>query len=216
MKTVIIINPGHSSKTPGKCSPILNEKEKTSIKSAVIDERYREWKGNRDRAKALGDALKAEGYEVRYVPTDNKDVDLSLQEIGRQTNKIIQENKDARHLFISVHSNAAGNGGWYKAKGFCVYTTRGQNNSDKLADKIIEGARKYISGTKIRVDRKDGDDDQEANFAVIRYANCPAVLLEEFFHDNYEDIVYGTSPEGIKELTDAVVYGVNEYVKSRG
>lgn len=196
----VIINPGHGKSTPGKCAP---------------DKSYFEWEGNRARAKALGDALKAKGYEVHYVVEPTDPSAPSLTQRGKIANKYVSQYGAKNCVYISKHSNAAGNGGWYNARGWSIYTTRGQNNSDKLAEFIWKAATKYVKGS-IRVNMSDGDHDVEANFQEIKEVNCPAVLIEEFFHTNKEDIKYGTSQEGIKDYTNACVEGIDEYFKSKG
>ena len=83
--------------------------------------------------------------------------------------------------FVSVHFNAADNPN--VPPSFEVFTTRGQNNSDKLATEIIEQNRKIFPNQKIRSNYSDGDADKEANFTVIKGTNCPSVLVEcEFIH----------------------------------
>ena len=197
----VIIDAGHGKATPGKCAP---------------DKSYFEWEGNRRRAKSLGDALKAKGYMVHYTVDPSDPSNPSLTQRGRITNKICNMYGAKNCVFISKHSNASGMGGWMNARGWSVWTTKGQNNSDKLAEFIWKAANKYIKGTKMLSSVSDGDHDFEANFQVIREANCPAVLLEEFFHDNKEDVKWGMSDEAIKQFTAASVEGIDNYFKSIG
>jgi N-acetylmuramoyl-L-alanine amidase len=81
------------------------------------------------------------------------------------------------------------------ARGWSAWTTRGQNNSDKVADCLYEAAESlmlndpimkasYAGETKqkmIRTDLTDKDKDLESDFYIIEGANCPAVLTENFF-----------------------------------
>jgi N-acetylmuramoyl-L-alanine amidase len=91
---------------------------------------------------------------------------------------------------LSVHVNAAGNGDWYNATGWSAWTTKGQNNSDKLADCLYEAAEEILKplGKKLRYDMTDGDKDFESNFYVIKRVNCVACLTENFFMDNMNDV----------------------------
>jgi N-acetylmuramoyl-L-alanine amidase len=70
------------------------------------------------------------------------------------------------------------------AKGFSVNTTLGQNNSDKLATAIFESWSKAFPSQRKRTDYRDNDPDKEANYKVLREANCPAVLVELGFITN--------------------------------
>ena len=119
---------------------------------------------------------------------------------------------------ISVHANAAGHGGWLNARGWSVWTTRGQNNSDKLATCLYEAAKENISNDKmytapksIRTDYSDGDADWESNFTIIKGANCPAVLIENMFQDNKEDVKYLESKNGFNRVVNTIIDGVKLY-----
>jgi N-acetylmuramoyl-L-alanine amidase len=49
---------------------------------------------------------------------------------------------------LSVHVNAAGNGSWMNATGWSAWTTKGQNNSDKLADCLYDAAEELLKPLK--------------------------------------------------------------------
>jgi len=67
---------------------------------------------------------------------------------------------------------------WMNARGFTVYTTKGQNNSDKIAEIIMKDLITEFSKLQPRTDKSDGDLDKEADFTVIYKTNCPSVLIE--------------------------------------
>ena len=75
------------------------------------------------------------------------------------------------------------------ATGFEIFTTKGQNNSDKLADCIFLEVEKLYNllNLKVRSDKTDNDYDKESDFYIIKRANMPAVLIECLFFDNKED-----------------------------
>ena len=60
---------------------------------------------------------------------------------------------------------------WCTARGFEIYTTKGQTRSDLFATVIFEQASGRTStttdGYKHRMDKSDGDPDKEANFTVL-------------------------------------------------
>lgn len=167
-KLTIILDAAHGAETPGKRSP---------------DGRFREYKWSRDIIDTLKNQLETLGYEVFESNPTDKEIGLSKR--VSNTNKIARSNK----VFISIHSDAAGNGSdWMLARGYSVYTTPGQNNSDKVAEVILNNLQKDFPELKGRFDNSDGDKDKEANFQVIKGANCPAVLIEWCFQDNKEDV----------------------------
>jgi N-acetylmuramoyl-L-alanine amidase len=86
--------------------------------------------------------------------------------------------------FISIHCNSFSDP---NANGWEIFTTPGQNNSDKLATAIGKQYGKANPDLRARFDESDGDLDKEANFAVIRGTNCPSCLLELGFISNLEE-----------------------------
>ena len=68
---------------------------------------------------------------------------------------------------------------------------------------------------KIRKDFTDGDPDKEANFYIIKNSKCPAVLTENFFYDNKEDLKYITSDLGHFEIVKTHVHGIFDYVEGK-
>lgn len=173
-KFTIILDAAHGEETPGKRSP---------------DGKFREYKWSRERIKELKVLLEMEGFEVFESNATNKEIGLSQR--ANNTNKIQADHK----LFLSLHVNAAGNGGWMNARGYSVYTTKGQNNSDKVAEEIMKQFAMDFPELKVRADKSDGDLDIEEDFTVIYKADCPAVLVEWLFQDNKEDIALLTNPD---------------------
>ena len=108
-------------------------------------------------------------------------------------------------LLVSVHCNAAGNGQWMTARGWSAYTTPGHTKSDILAESLYTAAAKIINGQHFRTDRSDGDSDIEERFYILKNTNCAAVLTENLFQDNKEDVSFLLSDLGksaIIELHD--------------
>lgn len=199
MKTIILDN-GHGQDTPGKRSP--KWKDGTQLF---------EWEFSRDVVRHTEGKLKALGFDVRViVPEVN---DISLGERVRRTNAICKEKGAGNCLFASVHANGGG------GTGFEVYTTRGKTKSDDFATVIYEEAVKmWGNDWRIRTDGTDGDPDKEADFTVIKGANCPAVLIEYFFMDTERDCRYIMSQEGrdacAEVLTRAIVRYCNQSNKA--
>jgi N-acetylmuramoyl-L-alanine amidase len=66
----------------------------------------------------------------------------------------------------------------------------------------------------IRYDKSDNDWDIEANFYVIRYTQCPAILCEWGFHTNKEDVKWLESFHGKDMITDCMILGCKDYFDS--
>ncbi len=213
----ILLDNGHGVNTSGKCSPKKSD-----------GTRFKEYKFARTIVNALSAKLKNLGYNVFIVTPEDRDISL-VERVRRINRKISQMgNKDC--LMISVHVNAAGsNDQWMAARGWSAWTTKGQNNSDKLADCLYEAAENlllkdpemkasYSTETKqkmIRVDLTDKDKDLESDFYIIKHSNCPAVLTENLFQDNKKDVQILESQHGIDLITEVHLQGIIKFVKSR-
>lgn len=210
---IILIDNGHGSNTEqnGKYSPKLTSDMKIGSEFTGGG-RFREWKYTRVIAKGVVDTLTDMGYDARLVVPEN--TDASLAERIRRINTICNKNGAGNVLLISVHSNAKGNGvNWENAKGWEAYTTRGKTKSDILAEYLYKRADKNLEGRKIREDWSDGDRDKEADFYIIKKAYCPAVLTENFFYDNKDDLEYLTSSVGVQGVIRLHVEGIIDFIK---
>lgn len=200
----ILIDNGHGINTPGKGSPYaLN-----SVKPSLY---IREWEYCRDIAKEIVKELKLKGYDaVLLVP---EPVDVPLRERCRRANMYYQFDKDV--FVVSIHLNASGTGvKWMDANGWSVYTSKGITKSDVLAEKLIDAAVKTFKGKKIRIYQNAHlSKDFEENFTILTGTSCPAVLTENFFQDNIEDVKYLLSEEGKKEVVRCHVDGIINYIK---
>ena len=200
MKT-IILGTAHLKSTPGKCSP---------------DKKFYEYKYSRELCKAIKPILEDLGYKVFIdiedddIPNTNSSRELSLR--CKIVNEFQRQYKNC--IYLSIHVNAAGNGSdWCKATGWSAYTSVGITSSDRLATCLYEAAKKNLAGKKIRTDYSDKDPDIESNFYVLKNTNCPAVLTENFFQDNKEDVDYLTSNQGFHELVRVHVEGILNFIK---
>ena len=120
-------------------------------------------------------------------------------------------------ILVSIHCNAAGNGDkWMNARGWSAYTSKGNTKADKLADALYNAAGHNFTGHRIRKDLQDGDPDWEENFYILAKTKCPAVLTENFFMDNKEDVSYLLSLEGRTQIVKTHVEGITDYVARYG
>lgn len=195
----ILIDNGHGADTKGKRSP---------------DGRLLEYKYAREIAERIEHELKAKGYDVqRIVPEQN---DVPLPERARRVNEVCGRFGTANVIFISIHCNAAGNGQWLNARGWSAFTSKGQTKADILANHLYASAENVLAGHKIRKDMSDGDPDWEEGFYVLRKTKCPAVLTENLFQDNKEDVAFLLSEEGKDAIVKLHVDGIVSYLKSVG
>jgi N-acetylmuramoyl-L-alanine amidase len=201
----ILIDNGHGNNTSGKRSPYSQNKIAPNID-------FYEYKWNREIAKPIVDGLKEMGYNADLLVTE--DIDISLTERTNRVNKVCTEYGSENVILISVHANAAGNGQkWMTAKGWSAFTTKGNTKSDTIAEYLYAEAEKNFVGRKIRTDKSDGDKDWETNFYICQKSKCPAVLTENFFYDNEDDVKYILSEEGRKAVIKTHIDGIINYIK---
>ncbi|MGN0032443.1 MAG: N-acetylmuramoyl-L-alanine amidase [Candidatus Limimorpha sp.] len=196
----ILIDNGHGKETPGKRSP---------------DGKFREYLYTREIAEAIEKELKSLGIDAERIVPEMEDI--TLEERVRRVNDICDELGSSSVVFISIHCNASKNGEWGTARGWSAYTTKGTTMSDELATMLYVEAAKHFAGQTLRKEFSDGDPDWEEDFYVLRKTKCPAVLTENFFMDNEQDLAYLTSEEGreaiVRTHVDALIDWVNKYGK---
>lgn len=187
----VLIDNGHGSNTKGKCSP---------------DGRLMEYAYAREIAEMVVYELKKIGIDTERIVREESDVPLS--ERCRRVN----EYKASETILISIHCNAAGSGNWMNARGWEAWTSVGKTKADKLATCLYNAAEEVLDGMKIRKDTSDGDEDKESDFYILKHTKCPAVLTENLFQDNKEDVDFLLSAEGKKAIVNLHVLGIRKYL----
>ena len=192
----ILIDNGHGQSTPGKRSP---------------DGRFLEFQFNRTIAKQIVDDLCDRGYDAELlVPEDD---DIPLQDRCKRVNDIVAREGKQNVILISIHANAFGNGKeWTSPSGWSVYTSKGQTKADDLAEQLAKAAIKNLPQMKMRAEKSDGDLDYEENFYILKHTTCPAVLTENGFYTNKEDLAILESHEGRRAITDLHVEGIVKHL----
>lgn len=192
----ILLDNGHGFDTPGKRSP---------------DGHFREYAYNRYLSLLIIERLLALGLDAQLVVPEREDI--SLKERCRRVNAVCRQLGNDQVILISIHVNAAGKGqNWLDARGWSCFTTRGKTKADALATCLYEAARYHLPGMRLRTDYTDGDPDIEKNFYIIRHTNGPAVLTENLFMDNREDVAFLESEEGAKAIVGLHVDGILQYL----
>lgn len=192
MKKILIDN-GHGENTKGKRSP---------------DGKFLEYKFAREIADDIVRELKKLGYEVERIVKEN--IDVSLTERARRVNEICGKYGTSNVILVSIHCNAAGDGSkWMTATGWSAYTSKGETKADYLATCLYDAAENNMKGQKLRKDEySDGDPDWEENFYILQKTKCPAVLTENFFMDNKDDVEYLQSADGRNAIVRTHVEGI--------
>ena len=194
-KINIILGTAHDKNTLGKCSP---------------DKSIREWEYSREICTRIKDVLSKKGYNciIDILGEDEKSLANRCKIVNNYCTKYGTNNC----IYVSVHLNAAGNGQWMNARGLSVFVSNNcSSNSKKLATSIyIEGEKLGLKGNRCVPKNKYWT----ANFYVLTNTRCPAVLTENLFQDNKEDVKFLLSEEGKQAIVDMHVNGIINYINN--
>ena len=189
MQKIVILDNGHGVDTPGKRSPMWHN-----------GTQLLEYEFNRDIVSRI--IYKLKKMCIPYINLVPEQEDISLKERVRRVNEIYRKHKGA--YLVSVHGNAGG------GRGFEVFTSTGQTLTDKYAEFFIDEFSSLIIGQPIRTDLIDGDRDKEADFYVLKYTQCPALLTENLFYDNEENCRIMLSSSGRNLIASAHVKAIDK------
>lgn len=167
-KFKVCLDAGHGVETNGKRSP---------------DGTYLEYEFNLDMAYKMKEILERHNVEVILTRKDEKmlskdsNTDLVKRvEIANSINDL--------SLFVSLHSNAYGDGTqWTSPRGYVIYTSAADDKAErnKAAKAILKRVKE--AGILLRPTAHAHE-----LFYVLRYTKAPAVLIEHGFHTNKEDV----------------------------
>lgn len=193
----IVLDCGHSKKTPGKRSPKLDD-----------GSRFLEFEYNRILGKMIGDKLTEMGIEWCFTYDIDNEEDMSLTSRANVANEKAKIYGYRNVLLISIHHNALGCGDeWYDANGWEVWTTNGETISDRYATAAIRAAKEILEPKGIRV-----RGEYEKNFTVIYKTVCPSILIEYGFYTNKKEVKWLMSEEGLQANCDATVRMIEKMV----
>ena len=189
----VLIDNGHGENTPGKCSP---------------DGKLKEWAYTRKIADRLVTELRKNGIDAERIVKEMTDIPLSIR--CRRANDIYRET-GGKAILISIHCNAAGSSSdWLSAPGWSVFLSNNASMNSKNLAICLAGA---AIGKRVFVRQPmQGQLFWTQNLAICRDTICPAVLTENFFQDNKEDVEFLLSDEGMQMVTQIHVDGIKDYL----
>ena len=194
---VVILDAGHGIDTPGKCAP---------------DKSLYEWQWTREIVAMLCERLY--GLEntqtVILVPEEH---DVPLKERVRRVNTIYHDAKieGKEVLLISIHINAAGHGTWKNASGWSVWVSNNASEKSKQFAQISyrEPVSMGLQGNRVVPE----ENYWKSNFYILKNTPCPAVLTENMFQDNNDDVEFLKSEKGKSMIVDLHVNAIKKYLE---
>lgn len=152
--------------------------------------------------------------QIPFLDVVNSEKDISLNERVATANKMHRINKNA--LYVSIHADAHGNGSVdTDASGLSVWTSVGDTQSDPLAECVLLELSANIKDNKFRLDKTDGDGDQEENFHVLKNTSCPAILCELGFMTNRKECEEMLTQEWVDVCAKSIVDGIIKFYSTR-
>lgn len=198
MQLKILIDNGHGDPplTGGKCSP---------------DNRLREYYYCREIAQRVSRELSLRGIDAILITPEKTDTPLKerVRKVNAWSNKCGAKNV----VLVSIHNNAAGaDGKWHNASGFSVFVSQNaSSNSKNLAQIFTENATKMgLMGNRCVPPEKYW----VKSLAITRDTKCPAVLTENLFQDNKDEVDFLLSDEGKQAIVALHVNSIIHYINS--
>lgn len=194
---LVMVDRGHDQNTPGKRSP---------------DGTFLEWKFNRDLGDRVIRELQSQGIPVVIV--NEGDGYLSLRDRWKKAGELAGK-FDGKSMLISIHANAAGDGKrWARARGWQIHVhPQASASSKELASCLAEAAKN--EGLKVRRPLP-AQLYWEDRFAILSPSPLfSAVLVENLFYDNKDDLAILQSEEGKERLARVIVEGIKYYIEKR-
>lgn len=163
------------------------------------DGTYKEWEFTWDMAQRVKPLLEAKGVGV--VLTKTADNYPSLTERANISNKAKPD------CFVSIHTNAAGEGGWSSASGLEIYTSAGPMTAQRnvLASDLVNAF--HAAGVSLR-----SEPIKHEMYTVLAKTDAPATLIEYGFHTNRDDVEYLKDTKYRDKLAEATAKGICTYL----
>lgn len=193
----ILLDNGHGKETSGKRS---------------CDGRLLEYKYCREIVQRIKYELTELGYTVDIITPEEEDISLvkRVQRVNNICNKYGKDNC----LFISVHCDAAPVSGWSNASGWTAWIA---NNASSKSKKLAQTLYKYAKAFGLQGNRSVPKDQYwTANYYVCTKTNCPAVLTENLFMTNKNEVNWLLSENGKTTITEIHVEAILDYIRNFG
>lgn len=194
---VLLVN-CHGKNTPGKRSP---------------DGKFREYAWGREINKMILEKLYSYNIKSIIINPEEDEVNLHIQ--AKRVNGLYNKYKDLYKeiILISPHVNAAPKNQWSNASGWCGYVYNKASSKSRKLVKIMSDLaynKYHLSGNRYI----PSAGYYEANFAILRETVVPAILSENLFMTNKEEVEFLSSKEGKEIITDLHVFSILKYADS--
>ena len=132
---------------------------------------------------------------ISYAIVNHGEGDMGLKKRVSIANELHKKHKNC--VYIAIHCNAG------KGTGFEVYTSKGETESDKIAEM-------WINSMVAIFKKKANRGTKERNFYVLKNTACPAILGETFFMDTRSGAELLKSEKGQRKIAQAYFHMIQK------
>lgn len=210
---LIVLDAGHGGTDPGKTNARHNLKEKDMTLDVVL---------------RLQKLLEARGYRVLLTRKD--DTRFSNNPLIDLQRRAAFSNQAVADLFLSVHFNAVDPAVAARVSGSETYVLTPQSmlstsdeKKDDLTDRAFPGNQHDLPNTLLGFhlhrqlihDLATSDRGyKRARFAVLRFVEAPAALIEAAYLSHDAEAARVGTPEFRQEIAEAIARGVDSYSRA--
>jgi N-acetylmuramoyl-L-alanine amidase len=189
-QNIYLLDAGHSPETPGKRSPVMDD-----------GRQLLEWEYTRDICNRVADKLEQEGIAF-HVLTPRCDYDVGPSARAGLANEI-NGAVNIPAITLSLHGNAAGQGGWQEADGVAVFywhtSDRGAAMAERCCELLCEHTGLDSRGPK-----------PSDYYSILKKTNHPALILEMGFYTDPDEVLFLLSNDGRQKFADGIVAFIKE------
>jgi N-acetylmuramoyl-L-alanine amidase len=197
---LIVLDAGHGGIDPGTQNLALHLDEKDMTLDVVL---------------RLKKVLEARGYKILLTRTNDSRVELETRP-GLA-------NEAKADLFLSVHFNKAEAASVAGSETYALtpqFQVSAEGSKDKLTDLALPGNKRdfvnvvlcYNLQKRLLAALKTSDRGfKRARWVVLRFAECPAALIEAAFLSNAAEARKVAMPEYRQKIAQAIADGVDDY-----
>lgn len=174
------------------------------------DNRLKEYYYCREIAQRVSRELTLRGVDTLLLVPEKTDIPLKerVSRVNGWAKKLGSQNV----VLVSIHNNAAGaDGKWHSAKGFSVFVSKNASGKSKKLARIFtdKATEMGLMGNRC----VPAEKYWVQSLAMTRDTACVAVLTENLFQDNKEEVDFLLSEEGKKAITTLHVNSIIQYIQ---
>ena len=210
-ETIIILGTPHRLREPGKQSPDGRLKECVYGRELIAEMKP---KLEAFGARVLVDYEPLDLPKTMQSPRPDQERQRELAMRVNFVNEVCRQQGKDRVIYVAVHVDASppNDGQWHQPNGWSVRVSpNASQRSKQLAGFLFDAAKTH--GLRMRQPTAK-QKYWEQSLYVLNNTACPAVLTENLFQDNLDDVDFLLSDEGRHVIERLHIEGIIKYIES--